>query len=576
MDNFDAEIFEWVRQTLIAKGGLGSGAQIGHIFLGNQYTSAGGGEKRQAAAGGGGNPPRFSGNQYPKPNRGGEQGMLETTASRNAGKQSHEAWVKGGMKGNSPFTTRILGQTQVPVGAHLSSPLSINAVKGDELARRGDHYGAASAYREAQEHTNGKTTFIGAGRGGRNVVLPASKEWKMAQEAADFHDRQDELNKSASEITKGGPIEPENRRPGSWREIEAISRQRLAARRRASAEKKDGESKATGEHTVGDYPGHPFRGNQYTKSVDDVVEKGDVAGHDFHGNQYTADHHNAKSGVLAHASRGENPDHAAIAEGHRELASWHKAQAEAIYKTKIQPLERIMNTEHGDAFHRAYNAYGEASHAVDAHRLAQKNHEEAAQLHEQASRGETPFGTRSSLNDDPRNDAMFSQYTETSPSSASDRASDSTYFANQNTVDIAKSVVVEKGDTPGHEFHGNQWTSGESGKIFDNYRPCDINQTISQIGKMNILGISGGRVNPLRNTAGEPVGIHLPVGKGYGVNVLLHPNDTYTVQRVTTRSGVVKIKGQEDGIYAEDLGDTAYRAGMYVNVPFGDHKGTLG
>jgi len=206
-------------------------------------------------------------------------------------------------------------------------------------------------------------------------------------------------------IAKGGPIEPENRRPGSWREIEAISRQRLAARRRASAEKKDGESKATGEHTVGDFPGHPFRGNQYTKSVDDVVEKGDVQG---------------------------------------------------------------------------------------------------------------------------------------------------------------------------HPFHGNQWTSGESGKIFDNYRPCDINQTISQIGKMNILGISGGRVNPLRNTAGEPVGVHLPVGKGYGVNVLLHPNDTYTVQRVTTRAGVVKIKGQEDGIYAEDLGDTAYRAGMYVNVPFGDHQGTLG
>jgi len=148
------------------------------------------------------------------------------------------------------------------------------------------------------------------------------------------------------------------------------------------------------------------------------------------------------------------------------------------------------------------------------------------------------------------------------------------FRGNQYTKSVDE--VVEKGDFPGHEFHGNQWTSGESGKVFDNYRPADINQTISQIGKMNILGISGGRVNPLRNTAGEPVGVHLPVGKGYGVNVLLHPNDTYTVQRVTTRSGVVKIKGQEDGIYAEDLGDTAYRAGMYVNVPFGDHKGTLG
>ena len=107
------------------------------------------------------------------------------------------------MKDNSPFTTRILGQKEVPVGAHLSSPLSINAVKADELARKGDHYGAAEAYRAAQEHTYGKTTYIGQGRDGRDVVFPASNEWKMAQEAATHHDELAKVGKSTSEIQKG-------------------------------------------------------------------------------------------------------------------------------------------------------------------------------------------------------------------------------------------------------------------------------------------------------------------------------------------------------------------------------------
>ena len=131
---------------------------------------------------------------------------------------------------------------------------------------------------------------------------------------------------------------------------------------------------------------------------------------------------------------------------------------------------------------------------------------------------------------------------------------------------------ITKGDLKGHEFHGNQWTDNESGKIFDNYRPADINQTVGQIGKHNIAAISGGRVNPLRNTDGEAVGLHLPVSNGYGVNVLLHPNDTYTVQRVFTRSGVTKVKGQVDGVYAEDVGEQAYQAGMFRSNDFGGHK----
>jgi len=69
MPNLDAEILEWVRKALIAKGGQGSGAQPGHAFNGNQYTSANGGGKREQAFAGEGATP-FSGNQYPKPNWG--------------------------------------------------------------------------------------------------------------------------------------------------------------------------------------------------------------------------------------------------------------------------------------------------------------------------------------------------------------------------------------------------------------------------------------------------------------------------------------------------------------------------
>jgi hypothetical protein len=142
------------------------------------------------------------------------------------------------------------------------------------------------------------------------------------------------------------------------------------------------------------------------------------------------------------------------------------------------------------------------------------------------------------------------------------------FRGNQYTKSVGE---IAKGDALGHPFHGNQYTGGNAGAHFDNFRPMDPQQTIAQIGKMNILGISGGRVNSLKNSHGETVGINLPVSRGYGVNVLLHPNDTYTVQRTFTRSGVTKIKGQEEGVHAEEIGDTAYRAGMYVNVPFGNH-----
>jgi hypothetical protein len=130
-DNLDSEISAWLD---FAKGDL-----PGHEFRGNQYQTA------------------------------------------------HSNWVKGGMKGNSPTTAKILGQKAVPTEAQ-TSPAAAAAVKADQIARSGDHNAASEAYRDVQSHFTGKTTYIAAGPRGGNVSTPADREWKYAQGAADYHD----------------------------------------------------------------------------------------------------------------------------------------------------------------------------------------------------------------------------------------------------------------------------------------------------------------------------------------------------------------------------------------------------
>jgi len=82
---------------------------------------------------------------------------------------------------------------------------------------------------------------------------------------------------------------------------------------------------------------------------------------------------------------------------------------------------------------------------------------------------------------------------------------------------------------------------------------------VHQIGFMNVLAISGGRVTAL------PDGIELPVGSGYRVRVRLTPADDYTVERVFIRSGEVFSKGIEDMVYCDEVGETAYRASCFRN-----------
>lgn len=96
------------------------------------------------------------------------------------------------------------------------------------------------------------------------------------------------------------------------------------------------------------------------------------------------------------------------------------------------------------------------------------------------------------------------------------------------------------------------------------FRPIDTSELLAQIGRMNLLAISGGRVQ-LRHT-----GVTLPVGHGYQVTVDLAADDTYTVRRVLTRAGRSFVKGEQTGVYFDQVGEVAYRASCYVNVPFGE------
>lgn len=81
--------------------------------------------------------------------------------------------------------------------------------------------------------------------------------------------------------------------------------------------------------------------------------------------------------------------------------------------------------------------------------------------------------------------------------------------------------------------------------------------TLSQIGRGNVLAISGGRVQTNEQT------LVLPVAYGYSVEVDLAVNDTYTVRRVFTRAGIRSVKGERADVYCDELGEAAYRASCY-------------
>lgn len=97
----------------------------------------------------------------------------------------------------------------------------------------------------------------------------------------------------------------------------------------------------------------------------------------------------------------------------------------------------------------------------------------------------------------------------------------------------------------------------------ETFRPCDTGELLAQVGRMNVLAISGGRV--VRRESG----VTLPVGAGYCVTVDLDWDDTYRVRRVFKRGAKVWVKGEQTGVYADQVGEVAYRASCFRNGPWG-------
>ena len=90
-----------------------------------------------------------------------------------------------------------------------------------------------------------------------------------------------------------------------------------------------------------------------------------------------------------------------------------------------------------------------------------------------------------------------------------------------------------------------------------------IARTITeQIGRMNVLAISGGKMSYAYDDEG--VELVLPCGYGYEVRVkYVAGRDTYTVIRGYRRGLSYWIKGQMTDIYDTEVGEVAYRAGMF-------------
>jgi hypothetical protein len=84
-----------------------------------------------------------------------------------------------------------------------------------------------------------------------------------------------------------------------------------------------------------------------------------------------------------------------------------------------------------------------------------------------------------------------------------------------------------------------------------------------QIGRMNILAVSGGRLTPIDEHT-----LDLPVNQGYRVRVIYNPvPDLYTVQRILRRGAKEWIKGELTNVYCDELGEAVYGASCYVSYP---------
>lgn len=102
-------------------------------------------------------------------------------------------------------------------------------------------------------------------------------------------------------------------------------------------------------------------------------------------------------------------------------------------------------------------------------------------------------------------------------------------------------------------------------------RPCGHEgaaEIMQQIGKMNILAVSGGRVGLLEDAEGDKVGIFLPVTHDRRVEVILTVMDTYRVIRSRhilkgENAGTEVIEAESEDVYCDEVGEAVYQASCW-------------
>jgi hypothetical protein len=104
-------------------------------------------------------------------------------------------------------------------------------------------------------------------------------------------------------------------------------------------------------------------------------------------------------------------------------------------------------------------------------------------------------------------------------------------------------------------------------------REMDPQETLRQVGRMNVLAISGGRWHKDEYVTGERYfDIILPVSSGYRVRISLRADDTYTVTREMKRGAKMFVKGVQTYVFFDELGEVAYQASCYKSNSFGDSR----
>lgn len=95
---------------------------------------------------------------------------------------------------------------------------------------------------------------------------------------------------------------------------------------------------------------------------------------------------------------------------------------------------------------------------------------------------------------------------------------------------------------------------------------CDVKTLLGQVGAGNWGAISGYRVGELTCKTDDGRfycgGVVLPVANGWAVHIGLAHDDTYTVRQVFRR----KTRREWSGVYAENVGDVAYRASLWEDI----------